>query len=77
MRRDILGRSPTTVTGDYTHSSPEALEKAVELVADYSARRYFRSRQNHGTRAESALSAPPAETATGYAVRRFMVAGET
>jgi integrase len=41
VRRDILGHSSPTMTGDYTHSSPEAMEKAMELVADYSRERIF------------------------------------
>jgi integrase len=41
VRRDILGHSSPTVTGDYTHSSPEAMEKAMELVADYSREKIF------------------------------------
>ena len=35
VRRDILGHSPVTMTDSYTHSSPEARERAVELVAGY------------------------------------------
>jgi integrase len=35
VRRDILGHSPTSVTDGYTHSSPEARERAMELVANY------------------------------------------
>jgi integrase len=41
VRRDILGHSSPTVTGDYTHSSPEAMEQAMELVADYSREKIF------------------------------------
>lgn len=41
VRRDILGHSPVTMTGDYTHSSPEAMELAMELVADYSREKIF------------------------------------
>jgi integrase len=41
VRRDILGHSSPTMTGDYRHSSPEAMEKAMELVADYSRERIF------------------------------------
>jgi integrase len=33
--RDILGHSPTSVTGGYTHSRPEARERAVEAVANF------------------------------------------
>ena len=40
-RRDILGHSSPTMTGDYTHTSPEAMEKAMELVADYSREKIF------------------------------------
>jgi integrase len=35
VRRDILGHSSTSMTGDYTHASPEEMERAMELVADY------------------------------------------
>lgn len=35
VRRDILGHSPVTMTDFYTHSSHEARERAVELVAGY------------------------------------------
>jgi integrase len=35
VRRDILGHSPVTMTDSYTHSSYEARERAVELVAAY------------------------------------------
>ena len=35
VRRDILGHSPASVTDGYTHSSPEARERAMELVANY------------------------------------------
>ena len=35
VRRDILGHSPTSVTDEYTHSSPEARERAMELVANF------------------------------------------
>jgi integrase len=35
VRRDILGHSPTSVTDGYTHSSPEARERATELVAEF------------------------------------------
>jgi integrase len=34
VRRDILGHSSGSMTGDYTHASPEAMELAMELVAD-------------------------------------------
>jgi integrase len=33
--RDILGHSPTSVTGGYTHSRPEARERAVEAVSEF------------------------------------------
>lgn len=35
VRRDILGHSPASMTGDYTHASPEEMERAMELVASY------------------------------------------
>jgi integrase len=36
VRRDILGHSSKSMTGDYTHASPQAMEQAMELVAGYS-----------------------------------------
>lgn len=41
VRRDILGHSPVTMTDSYTHSSPAAMERAMELVADYSREKIF------------------------------------
>lgn len=41
VRRDILGHSATTMTGSYTHSSPEAMELAMETVAGYSREKIF------------------------------------
>ena len=35
VRRDILGHSSRTMTDSYTHSTREARERAVELVAGY------------------------------------------
>ena len=35
VRRDILGHSSKSMTGDYTHASPQAMERAMELVAVY------------------------------------------
>jgi integrase len=39
VRRDILGHSSSTITGDYTHSTPESQLAAMELVASYGSRR--------------------------------------
>lgn len=39
VRRDILGHSAGSMTGDYTHASPEAMEEAMELVAGFKPRR--------------------------------------
>ena len=41
VRRDILGHSASTMTGSYTHSSPQAMELAMEVVADYSREKIF------------------------------------
>jgi integrase len=41
VRRDILGHSATAMTGSYTHSSPQAMELAMGLVADYSREKIF------------------------------------
>jgi integrase len=35
VRRDILGHSSKTMTGDYTHALPQSMERATELVAGY------------------------------------------
>ena len=42
VRRDILGHSPVTMTDDYTQSTPEARERAMELVALYGQAQIFR-----------------------------------
>lgn len=33
--RDILGHSPGSMTGHYTHASPEEMEQAMEFVASF------------------------------------------
>ena len=38
VRRDILGHSSSTMTGDYTHSTPESQMEAMELVSGYQSR---------------------------------------
>jgi len=48
VRRDILGHSATSITGDYTHSSPEEMERAMELVASYKGQRGFTLGKNLG-----------------------------
>jgi integrase len=35
VRRDIMGHSSQSMTGDYTHATPEAMEEAMERVAVY------------------------------------------
>ena len=40
VRRDILGHSPRSMTGDYTHASPEEMERAMEAVAAYAGRNF-------------------------------------
>lgn len=35
VRRDILGHRAKSMTDDYTHASPEEMERAMELVASY------------------------------------------
>ena len=35
VRRDILGHSSSTITGDYTHSTPASRIAAMELVGGY------------------------------------------
>jgi hypothetical protein len=37
-RRDIMGHSSSTRTGDYTHSTPKSQVAAMELVACYKSR---------------------------------------
>jgi hypothetical protein len=39
VRRDILGHSSSTMTGDYTHSTSESQMEAMELVASYKSRK--------------------------------------
>ena len=59
VRRDILGHSSSSMTGDYTHASPEEMERAMEAVADYarlSSKSSAKSRQN-GVQRRSAQSA--------------------
>jgi integrase len=41
VRRDILGHSSTSMTGDYTHASPEEMERAMELVAAYKGQSFL------------------------------------
>ena len=35
VRRDILGHSSRSMTADYTHASPDEMERAMELVANF------------------------------------------
>ncbi len=46
VRRDIMGHSSQSMTGDYTHATPEAMEEAMKRVADYSV--------NYGKNTEAA-----------------------
>jgi integrase len=58
VRRDILGHSSTNMTGDYTHASPEEMERAMELVASYNGQRLkssAKSRQNRVPAASTAI----------------------
>ncbi len=48
VRRDILGHSATSMTGDYTHASPEEMERAMELVASYKGQQGFNPGKNLG-----------------------------
>jgi hypothetical protein len=48
VRRDILGHSATSMTGDYTHASAEEMERAMELVASYKREQSFNSEKNLG-----------------------------
>jgi len=41
VRRDLLGHSSTSMTGDCTHASPEEMERAMELVADYKGQSFL------------------------------------
>ena len=38
VRRDILGHTPRSMTGDYTHASPEEMERPMQSVAAYAGR---------------------------------------
>lgn len=46
VRRDIMGHSSQSMTGDYAHATPEAMEEAMERVAGYSV--------NYGKNTEAA-----------------------
>ena len=35
VRRDIMGHSSQSMTGDYTHATPEAMEEAMKRVASF------------------------------------------
>ena len=48
VRRDILGHSATSMTGDYTHASTEEMERAMELVASYKREQSFNREKNLG-----------------------------
>jgi len=48
VRRDILGHSATSMTGDYTHASTEEMERAMELVASYQREQSFNREKNLG-----------------------------
>ena len=48
VRRDILGPSARSMTGDYTHASAEAMERAMELVASYKREQSFNRKKNLG-----------------------------
>ena len=48
VRRDILGHSATSMTGDYTHASSEEMERAMELVASYKTQESFNGEKNLG-----------------------------
>lgn len=48
VRRDILGHKPKSMTDDYTHATPEAMEQAMELVAGF-----CELRQNSGKTLEA------------------------
>jgi len=41
VKRDILGHSAATMASSYTHSSPAAMEMAMEAVATYSRENIF------------------------------------
>ena len=48
VRRDILGHSSSSITGDYTHASPEEMERAMELVASFEEGRGSKLGENLG-----------------------------
>lgn len=48
VRRDILGHKPKSMTDDYTHATPEGMERAMELVAGF-----CELRQNSGKTLEA------------------------
>jgi integrase len=63
VRRDILGHSATSMTGDYTHASPEEMERAMELVASYKQKEVLNlgkiSAKSRQLRKERRTSNPP------------------
>ena len=48
VRRDILGHSATSMTGDFTHASTEEMEWAMELVASYETQERLNREKNLG-----------------------------
>jgi integrase len=60
VRRDTLG--PPTTTGDHTHTSPEAMEKAMELMADYSREKIFSLTANSRQAGRVNVLNPPAKS---------------
>ena len=65
VRRDILGHSSTSMTGDYTHASPEEMERAMELVASYKEQRGSKLGKNLGKISAKQKTAADLKSAVG------------
>jgi integrase len=59
VRRDILGHSSTSMTRDYTHASPEEMERAMELVADYKGQSFLNLGKISANQKTGRTSDPP------------------
>ena len=60
VRRDVLGHTSKSMTDDYTHSSPEELERAMELVASYRPKRFLNLGKISANQTETAELEPAA-----------------
>jgi len=63
----VLGHSSPTMTGDYTHTSPQAMEKAMGLVAEPFPREDIFAHGKITAGGPSALTQPAAAAGTNVA----------